>query len=408
MMNIFEIIEKYFCCPTCKGTLRITRINRSADGLLQCVECQHRYFVLDNIPVMLPYGYVETDIKQQFLSRYPHYRGLFDDIPTTADDPVKRHQISTWGTQYKHVTSGSEVQRTIPQTTDVTLINPLYKNSRELLRSIVSRKTASHNNEAFLDIGCGRGTFTHLGNQHFQLYFGMDISFDAIAKNLRTLPFKNCIFFVGDAEDIPLRNSSVDVCAAQWLFEHLGNPSRCAREMFRVLASNGVAYVDTNHKAFMLTYRWFQLVFSPEQYWGRMEQAGHCHDRFFSRNGIHNIFEQAGFKRIRTKLCYFMLDMLIFYKVYDAVLRWIRRFSAMSIKGHVEVSMKNKSVVGLVDFDRKEDFARAVGSTRSLLKKAFNGIVLVMYYCLFVDRLLELCGKGESVILLAEKINKRC
>ena len=254
-MDIFEISEQYFCCPICKGKLKIERIGKTADGILECVECNHKYLVMDNIPIMLPYSYVEARIKDGFLGRHPNYRALFEDIATVIDDNIKQHQIKTWGTQYFEVINAFSVSRTVPQTRDVYSHNLFYTNSRKLLYDIILNKRKRDDNEVFLDVGCGEGAFAYFGMENFKLYFGMDISFSAISKCYSKFSFKNCVFLVGDAENIPLRNASVNVCAAQWLFEHLSNPQKCASEISKILSNHGNVYIDTNHRNFTLHFK---------------------------------------------------------------------------------------------------------------------------------------------------------
>jgi len=49
--------------------------------------------------------------------------------------------------------------------------------------------------------------------------------------------------FVADAQNIPLLDGSVDAILCHSLLEHVFEPTQVAREMFRVLKSDGVAFV---------------------------------------------------------------------------------------------------------------------------------------------------------------------
>lgn len=400
-MNIFEISQEYFCCPICKGELKIDRIGQTADGLLECMECQHKYIVMHSIPIMLPYGYVETGIRERFLQMHPDYRVAFEGLNPVVHDDIKQHQIKTWGAQYSDADIAFPASRTIPQTRDVFVRSVFYKNSRKLLYDVILSKR-ERDNEVFLDIGCGQGAFTHFGTQNFKLYFGLDISFEAILRCYSSFPFKNSIFLVGDAESLPLRNASANVCAAQWLFEHLGNPQKCANEISRVLSNRGNAYIDTNHRNFLFTYRWFQMVFTPKKYWRRMEEAGHSHDRFFDKDQIQKIFKQADFTRINTRLCFFLMDMLISKKIMSPMFKTIGKFVGRQNPNLAPTRGKDKQFVELIDFDKKTEFI-SLRSRKDYLIKAFNFFMTVLYHFLFLDRLLELCGIGESVILITEK-----
>lgn len=190
-----------------------------------------------------------------------------------------------------------------------------------------------------------------LGVQNFKLYFGMVISSNAILKCYSTYLLKNCVFFVGDAERIPLKNMSVDMCGAQGLFEHLSNPKKCATEIFRILSNHGGVYIDTNHKDFS----------------------------------------------------FFICDMFISKKLMTLMFRIIVKLK------HEWQKQKNSSnetkdglPIGLIEFDKKDDFI-PVRSRKDNFKKIFNFVIGVAYYPLIPDRILEIVGQGESVILMADK-----
>lgn len=397
-MRVFELCEKYFCCPRCNQSLTVQVFHETGDGLLLCENCRYPYLIFNNIPVMLPQSLVPQHILRQFLNKYPQAGEHFHNRSgEETEDLVKVTQINTWGAQYSGLAqSPSFHERVMPTTTRSFLHDLFYPNSKKLLwERLVGR------NGFFLELGCGEGAFTSVAAKNFAMYFGMDISIEAIEHCYRQHPYKNCVFFVGDAENVPLREGLMEACAAQWLFEHLANPGAAAREMVRVLKPGGVAYVDTNHTRFLLTHRWFQMVLTPKKYWRRMEEAGHSHDRFFTKERLVELFKNAGLCHIQTGLAYFTLDMLVNNHLLAPLLAFVARRSSEDQRGDVQALTTSDGMYSL-EFEEKTDFS-SLDDRRQQMIRLVNQLMEALRLLLVPDRLLEFCGQGESVILVGTK-----
>ena len=96
--------------------------------------------------------------------------------------------------------------------------------------------------------------------------------------------------------------------------------------------------------------------------------------------------------------------MFISNKVMSPLFRIIKKHVKQRMQRHSSHKIKGKQFVGLIDFERKKEFI-AVSTTKDYWKKYLNLTMAVSYYFLFIDRVLELCGSGENVILIAEKEN---
>lgn len=398
-MNIFEICEHYFCCPNCKANLKAHQFADSGDGFLNCLNCRNNFMIMDNIPIMLAHHLIDDDAKEEFLTRHPQLFGHFSSYSVSgwAEDAVKNHQVKTWGNQYRsRAQRGIRVDRVFPPTSDAFLHDLFYSSNKKMLWSRIDKM---HNRNVFLEVGCGEGAFTSSGMRKFGLYLGLDISYQAVLNCYSKYPYKNCLFLVGDAENLPLKDSIVDACGAQWLFEHLAHPEAAAKEMYRILSPGGIAYIDTNHKYFSCTFRWLQMTLSPRKYWARMTEAGHSHDRFFGRLQLQGIFRGAGFSLLETKLCYFLADMLISQYLLTPLLQKI---------AGAKQERKNKDgpvsqIVTLLDFQEKSCNLDVTSSKREQLITIINFVLDNSRYLFMVDRLLELLGQGESIVLLAER-----
>ena len=72
------------------------------------------------------------------------------------------------------------------------------------------------------------------------------------------------------------------------------------------------------------------------------------------------------------------------------------------IQKHISNKTKDSHPIGVIDFDKKDEFIPTHSSKDNLIK-LINFVIQISYYLLIPDRILEIIGKGESVILIAEK-----
>ena len=404
-MTIFDICRTYFCCPICKGEISVLQFGELPDGEITCHACYSNFIIFNNIPVMLPWKYVDESVKNEFLK---NYSGSSTAVQYSAanheNDSVKEHQIHTWSNQYAASNIGTVRERTLPLTKElVCKPNLFHKNTRRLLYSIVTQKRDSGTNRIFLDIGCGEGAFIVEGSQNFQLYFGMDISYQAILNCYRKYPFLNRVFFVGDAENLPLKSTIVDVSGAQWLFEHLQNPAACAAEIARVLTPDGVVYVDTNNRNFTFTFRYFQMKLRPHWYWRRMDEAGHSHDRFFTAAQLKDIFSGVGFSLASVRNAYFLVDMLV--SVFVLPFIEIAFTGVGSVPEEPNNGKRVQEAVShlvIMNYECKSNF-QIHSSERKAVKRFLQIILNIFHYMIVPDRILEVFGLSEGLVLVAVK-----
>lgn len=95
--------------------------------------------------------------------------------------------------------------------------------------------------ERLLNIGCGcNGGYvaSHTGN-----YVGLDV--DATAK------FEGENNVVADAHSLPFRDSSFDSVVMMEVLEHTQSPFHALKEAYRVLESDGLAYITTPNSSYV-------------------------------------------------------------------------------------------------------------------------------------------------------------
>lgn len=101
-----------------------------------------------------------------------------------------------------------------------------------------------------LDVGCGAGTHSALWAELDHRVHGLDISEQLIqlARQRAAADGLDVDFRVGTATSLPWTDSSMDVCLAQELLEHVPDWGLCLDEFERVLRPGGILILSTNNK----------------------------------------------------------------------------------------------------------------------------------------------------------------
>jgi len=82
-----------------------------------------------------------------------------------------------------------------------------------------------------VDVGCGTGDFSKALASNRHLVIASDIESRLLGEFEDPYIEKVC----ADAQELPLRDGSVDAVLSLSLLEHLGNPDKCVQELYRVL-----------------------------------------------------------------------------------------------------------------------------------------------------------------------------
>ncbi len=118
-----------------------------------------------------------------------------------------------------------------------------------------------------LDVGCGRKPYEKTFFAGAQKYVGMDYLTDRSTPDV-----------VGSATDIPLADASFDSVVSTEVLEHVPDPLKALREMYRVLKPGG------------------HLVLSTPMYWPRHEVP---YDYFrYPYDGLLHLVKESGFELI--------------------------------------------------------------------------------------------------------------
>lgn len=97
-----------------------------------------------------------------------------------------------------------------------------------------------------LEVGCGTGRMLRHLAERFRSVVGVDASPEMLSRARRDLSreeWPGIELRLGEAEHLPLADSSMDACLAHMVLHHLGDPPRAFGELARVLRPGGRAVV---------------------------------------------------------------------------------------------------------------------------------------------------------------------
>ena len=176
------------------------------------------------------------------------------------------------------------------------------------------------------DLGCGSGIFTSLLKAKGFSPIGIDLSPALIARARGRHP--EIEFMAGDVEALPFEGETFDGVLLSGIVHHLPDPSRCAREVRRILKANAAfAAFDPNRlNPFMYLYRDRSSPFYSSK--GVTEN-----ERPVLPSEVRRVFDEAGFDvssdylsglRYRYVASPAARVILPAYNVADTLLSWLR------------------------------------------------------------------------------------
>ena len=126
-----------------------------------------------------------------------------------------------------------------------------------------------------LDVGCGDGDFGRLRPSPGIIVNGVDIDAGAVE---RASAHERALRVDLDTMPLPYADESFDAVLAKDIFEHLHDPGRLAREIYRVTRRGGVIVASV-------------VMARPKRVW-----ADYTHVRGFTEGAARMLLEDAGFR----------------------------------------------------------------------------------------------------------------
>lgn len=157
-----------------------------------------------------------------------------------------------------------------------------------------------------VDIGCHSGLFTKeiIKFVKPREIYGIDISMQSIKKAQKRI--KNGIFQVADAHSLPFKNNFFDIIFCLEVLEHVDDPKKVVREIYRVLKTDGyvIMLIPTDNLLFKITWFLWNL---------RYPIWKHVHVQSFQNDSLEKIVKKERFKIVLIKT--FNFNMLKIIKI---------------------------------------------------------------------------------------------
>jgi SAM-dependent methyltransferase len=156
---------------------------------------------------------------------------------------------------------------------------------RETLERLVTRLKAEMPSGELLDMGCGRGDFLKVAQDHGYSVNGSDLS-------TAPSPHKDIPIFQGFLKDANYRTEQFDIIVTRNTLEHIFDPNEDLRELNRILKPGGLLYVKVPHVKYEEGWRCkaffgFKSLFTPP-----------VHLNHFGTGTLAKILDRNGFEVI--------------------------------------------------------------------------------------------------------------
>ena len=116
--------------------------------------------------------------------------------------------------------------------------------TRAVEAEILAEMVAAKKSDWAVDVACGTGALAAAFAPHVRWIFGLDLTPAMLALAQRTatdLKVRNVTFALGNAEEIPFPDESLDLALSSYALHHVPEPGRVIAEMSRVLKRGGRA-----------------------------------------------------------------------------------------------------------------------------------------------------------------------
>ena len=124
-----------------------------------------------------------------------------------------------------------------------------FRTVRDKALTLLARRGRNTTHLRVADIGCGAGTQSLLWAELGHSVLGLDVNAPLMEVARRRAEERGLQvdFRVGTATELPLEDSSVDVCLLPELLEHVPEWETCLREASRSLSTGGLLYLSTTN-----------------------------------------------------------------------------------------------------------------------------------------------------------------
>ncbi len=148
--------------------------------------------------------------------------------------------------------------------------------------------------KVLLDIGCGTGRITQMLQQYSERVVGVDLAYGMITFAKSRPLTDNIEWIVGDVDNLPLQDNSVDSIFSSMALQWSSCAQQCFRELYRVCKTNGriVLAIMTDGSLTELRSTW-DLIDNEQQI-----------NQFYSGVTLYDVAVSSGFSAKITEKYY--------------------------------------------------------------------------------------------------------
>ncbi len=158
-----------------------------------------------------------------------------------------------------------------------------------------------------LDAGCGNGNYAIDENwENVSKAVGIDLAPEYTSRNETVDEIK-----YGHLSEIPYPTGSFEIVTSLWVLEHLEEPGKVFREIYRVLKPGGVFIFATPNKESLLLRvkrlvgnKWFINLINKVFYGRKSEDVFLTFYRANSPKEVRKLLGEAGFREVKLQLNY--------------------------------------------------------------------------------------------------------
>ncbi|MBI2309888.1 methyltransferase domain-containing protein [Candidatus Collierbacteria bacterium] len=250
---------QFLRCPMCEGNrLYYNAFGRKSaeNGVVSCFACGNWFLVEDDILELLP-EVLNFKRKREF---FFEHKAKF--LPLNITKPPRKIESNK---EIRYKTEQGKFFDTFFEKERKNYQESVFWKAEYSLSLMPVRKMI-RDGDMLIDAGCGEGYCSFLLHRNGVQIIGFDVSRHSIERAIAKAKHKGIerevFFFVGDAENVPLRSNLADHYILFALLHHLTNPNLALSHISRLLKPKGHYFIhDNNDSKFRFLFDWLMRLF---------------------------------------------------------------------------------------------------------------------------------------------------
>lgn len=283
-----DVVAKHLLCPSCRAHgLDVVSFEGGGpevrQGVAVCQGCREWYRIEDGLLELLVRRLQDQSKREAFQMRH---RAKWGGWTASA-----RAATAAEGDEHKLEQREFYDEDAIPYESHMIKLPFWSAFDRTFLDEI-----RSHGGGLLVELGCGTGRMSLNVAKEFDVVLGFDISESMVKTAIKkrdsfSPPRSNAHYFIGDAENVPVKTGQADFVLFSGILHHIGAPKDAIRDGARVLKPGGRCLgVENNRSVFRPV---FDLLMHVSKLWNEKAHEDHF---ILSGREIQHWLSEAGFE----------------------------------------------------------------------------------------------------------------